>query len=263
MGRTKPNKPRHKLQDLHKVRQRRSAPDADQSTDAGAAAEARISWTPLEQSCGCVAEWGWESQTADPATFMEWTMTRPAALCPWHAETLTGAEGKDMPERLAVLPHGTGVLLHVRRAAADRHELGRELAQRLTALLALVGEGEKAVLENIPAGYRGWLTQNTPQPAQAWFEQQLMDILLNQGRSALPSEVLESMPWPAVQAEAEPTAGQDGTADSEEICRICADSNEWDGIRCSCGHDWICHPGGLGNEPCAHCACTNMQVIPN
>ncbi|MFJ9127839.1 hypothetical protein ACIRJS_27440 [Streptomyces sp. NPDC102340] len=264
MGRTKPSKPRGKQQAPPEVDQPRPVSDGDQGADAAPS----IRWTPLEQACGCVAEWGWDGRNADPHTFMAWTSTRPVAPCPWHAETLAGTEGKDLPDTLVVQPHGTDVLIHVRRAAADRHELGRELSRCLAALFGLIADGEQAVLEQIPAGYRNWLANNTPAPANAWVDQRLMEILLNHGRTALPPEVLENLPILTDEPEPEPepeprtvqTAEQNGTDDPGTSCTACAIANAWGGIVCDCGHDWACHPGSAGNEPCSHCACADMQT---
>ncbi|MFK0288052.1 hypothetical protein ACIQVL_47365 [Streptomyces sp. NPDC090499] len=244
MGRTKKNKPRHKLRGLHDASQRRSA-----RTRA-----APIAWTPLKQSCGCVVDWGWSSQTADPMTFTNWYISRLTVPCPWHTDSVAGASGVALPDEMVLQPHGTSVLLHGRRAAADRHELGGELASRLTHVLEKARQGEAALLDDAPAGFRSWLIANTPDPAQAWLDHELCEIVLNQGRSALPRERLEQLPEQFVSPS--PASTQPESA----ACNICSFSAANGGILCACGHDWACHPGEvLLGEPCSHCPCTNMD----
>ncbi|WP_406490458.1 hypothetical protein OHB06_51830 [Streptomyces sp. NBC_01604] len=246
MGRTKKNKPRHKLRGLHDAGQRRSA-----RTRA-----AQIAWTPLKQACGCVVDWGWSSRTADPMTFTDWYTSRLTVPCPWHRHPVTGASGADLPSEMVIQPHGTSVLLHVRKAAADRHELGGELASRLTHLMETASRGEAALLDDAPAGYRGWLIANTPNPAQAWLEHELCDIVLNQGRSALPRELLEQLPEQLL------TPSPESPQPQSAACNICSFSAANGGILCACGHDWSCHPGDAGQgEPCSHCPCTGMQHV--
>ncbi|RZB19628.1 hypothetical protein StrepF001_12955 [Streptomyces sp. F001] len=246
MGRTKKNKPRHKLRGLHDASQRRTA-----RTRA-----AQIAWTPLKQACGCVVDWGWSSQTADPMTFMEWCPSRLTVSCPWHADPLAGASGTDLPDELVVQPHGTSVLLHARKAAADRHELGGELATRLAHVLETAGRGEQALLDDAPAGFRSWLIANTADPAQAWLEHELCEIILNQGRCALPRELLEHLPEQLL------TPSSESLQPESAACNICSFSAANGGILCACGHDWSCHPGEVRQgEPCSHCACTNMQHV--
>jgi hypothetical protein len=244
MGRTKKNKPRHKLRGLHDASQRRSA-----RTRA-----AQIAWTPLKQACGCVVDWGWSSQTADPMTFKHWYTSRLTVPCPWHSTPVTGASGANLPDELVIQPHGTGVLLHARKAAADRHELGAELTSRLAHVLETAGRGDEALLDDAPAGFRSWLIANTPDPAQAWLDHELTEIILNQGRSALPRELLEHLPEQPLSSS--PESPQPESA----ACNICSLSATNGGILCACGHDWTCHPGEVGRgEPCSHCPCTNMD----
>ncbi|MGI5461225.1 hypothetical protein ACQEWB_50390 [Streptomyces sp. CA-249302] len=243
MGRTKKNKPRHKLRGLHIASQRQGA----------RARAAQIAWTPLKQTCGCVVDWGWSSQTADPLTFRDWCASRLDVPCPWHAPSLAGVSGADLPDDVVIQPHGTGVLLHARKAAADRHELGGELASRLAHLKETAERGTQALLDDAPTGFRNWLIANTPDPAQAWLDHELTEILLNQGRSALTREMLEHLPEHLLTPSS--SRPQPGTA-----CDVCSVSAAAGGILCSCGHDWSCHPGEvLQGEPCSHCPCTNMD----
>lgn len=245
MGRTKKNKPRHKLRGLHDASQRRST-----KTHA-----AQIAWTPLKQACGCVVDWGWSSQTADPLTFRDWCASRLNAPCPWHSPSLAGVSGADLPDNVVIQPRGTGALLHARKAAADRHELGGELASRLAHLKETAERGSEALLEDAPTGFRNWLIANTPDPAQAWLDRELTEIILNQGRSAITREVLERLPeqlLPPSSSRPQPESA---------ACYICSASAAAGGILlCSCGHDWACHPGEvLMGEPCSHCSCANMD----
>jgi hypothetical protein len=244
MGRTKKNKPRHKLRGLRDTSQRRSA----------RARAAQIAWTPLKQACGCVVDWGWSSRSADPLTFTEWCSTRLAVPCPWHADSLAGASGADLPDELALQPHGTSVLLHARKAAADRHELGAELTSRLAHVLEVADRGDEALLDDAPAGFRRWLIDNTPDPARAWLDHELCEIILNQGRSALPRELLEHLPEQLL------TPSPESLQPQSAACTVCSLSAAHGGILCSCGHDWTCHPGEAGvGEPCSHCPCANMD----
>ncbi|WP_108999055.1 hypothetical protein [Streptomyces rishiriensis] len=244
MGRTKKNKPRHKLRGLHDTSQRQSAK----------ARAAQIAWTPLKQACGCVIDWGWSSQTADPMTFSNWCVSRPIVPCPWHTTPVAGVPGPDLPDEITVQPHGTSVLLHARKAAADRHELGGELTFRLAHLMETVSRGQTAVLDDAPAGFRSWLIANTADPVQAWLEHELCEIILNQGRSALPRELLEHLP------EQLRTASLENSQPQSVACSICSFSAASGGILCTCGHDWSCHPTNAErDEPCSHCPCSDMQ----
>ncbi|MCT9113042.1 hypothetical protein N4G69_47270 [Streptomyces mirabilis] len=244
MGRTKKNKPRHKLRGLHHTSQRRSARTRAE----------QIAWTPLKQACGCVVDWGWSSQSADPMTFTDWYTSRLTVPCPWHTTPVTGASGPDLPDEMVVQPRGTSVLLHVRKAAADHHELGAELASRLAHVLETADRGDTALLDDAPAGFRSWLIANTPDPAQAWLDHELTEIILNQGRSALPRELLEHLPEQLLTPS--PSRPQPESA----ACNICSFSAAIGGILCACGHDWTCHPGDVRHgEPCSHCPCTDMQ----
>ncbi|MER6385454.1 hypothetical protein [Streptomyces sp. NPDC001250] len=245
MGRTKKNKPRHKLRGLHDASKRRSARTRT----------AQIAWTPLKQACGCVVDWGWSSQTADPMTFTDWCTNRLTVPCPWHADPLAGASGAALPNELVVQPHGTSVLLYARKAAADRHELGGELASRLAHLMETASRGEEALLDDAPTGFRSWLIANTPDPARAWLEHELTDIILNRGHSALPRELLERLPEGLLAPTASPQSDR-------AACAVCSFSAAHGGLLCVCGHDWSCHPGKVADgEPCSHCACPSMQHL--
>lgn len=50
----------------------------------------------------------------------------------------------------------------------------------------------------------------------------------------------------------------EGWAPSGEDCRRCELSRGAGGVLCVCGHDWGCHTGTAGEEPCTHCGCPDM-----
>ncbi|MFJ9589705.1 hypothetical protein [Streptomyces acidicola] len=244
MGRTKKNKPRHKVRGLHDASRRRSA----------RARAAQIAWTPLKQACGCVVDWGWSQQTADPLTFRNWYAGQLTEPCPWHTTAVAGVSHSDLADGVVIQPRGTSVLLHVRKAAADEHELGAELASRLAHLKKTTERGSEALLDDAPTGFRNWLIANTPNPAQAWLDHELTEIILNRGHSALPRELLERLP------EQLPPPSPASPQPESAACDICFLSAANGGILCACGHDWSCHPGEvLQGEPCSHCPCTNMD----
>lgn len=53
-------------------------------------APTEVSWTPLRQQCGCVTDWGWNSQTVPPPAFISWCLEMVDVNCPWHG----GAGGR-------------------------------------------------------------------------------------------------------------------------------------------------------------------------
>nr|WP_161558186.1 hypothetical protein [Streptomyces antimycoticus] len=180
----KKNKPSRKLRELHHAsRRRQPGPPSTQ-----------VSWTPLKQTCGCVVDWGWTSQTADPVSFKDWFISRLTVPCLWHSPSEAGASGDDLPDNMIVRPRGSNVLLHVRKASGDHLELGAQLASRLERVLDKARQGDAVLLDDAPAGFRNWLIKTTLHPAQAWLDHELTDIILNQGRSALPREILEQLP---------------------------------------------------------------------
>ncbi|MFJ8077043.1 hypothetical protein ACIQ7Q_24660 [Streptomyces sp. NPDC096176] len=162
-------------------------------------------------------------------------------------------EASTLPDQLIVrptaIPH---VLIHARKATDDRRALGTELAQRLAHILDKASHGDAELLDDAPAGFRNWLMMRTENPAQAWLEHELTEIILNQGRSGLPREVLEHFPGQSLQALStpQPTSGS---------CNACSFAAATGGLLCLCGHDWSCHPGNPAEgEPCSHCPCPTM-----
>ncbi|MGW7574676.1 hypothetical protein [Streptomyces sp. NPDC054765] len=243
MGRAKKNKPRRTPNQPHHASQH-------QRTQA---ASTQIAWTPLKQACGCVVDWGWASDTADPMTFMDWVVSRLTVPCPWHATPEAGVSGADLPHELIVQPRGTDVLLHARKASGPHVELGAELADRLDRVLDKARQGDSVLLDDAPTGFRSWLIASTPHPAQAWLEHELTEIILNQGRSTLPRELLERLPEQLLSPPARPQP-------DSAACNVCSFSAATGGLLCTCGHDWSCHPGDVAlGEPCSHCACPDMQ----
>ncbi|WP_329112899.1 hypothetical protein [Streptomyces sp. NBC_01465] len=214
----------------------------------------QVAWTPLEQVCGCVVDWGRSGQSSDPQAFIDWcvgriVLNRP---CPWHEEAGGGAGGGVVPGHLLVQPPGSGVVLNARRAEGSDVALGRELTARLRRLVATVEAGDLALLDTVPAGLRDWLLTETASPARAWLQHELTEILLNRGRAAVPREMLADLP----RQLSEPAGPQPDSA----ACNVCSVSAAHGGILCTCGHDWSCHPGRpCEQEPCSHCDCKNMQ----
>jgi hypothetical protein len=243
VGRTKKNKPRGN----QRVPRKLGKPPA-----AGTAA-AQVRWTPLKQACGCVVDWGWSADTADPLTFRDWCVRRPTVPCPWHTTPEAGASGEDLPNELIVQLRGADVLLHVRKAPQARVALGLELTSRLEDVLDKASQGDSVLLDDAPAGFRSWYMINTPNPAEAWLDHVLNEIILNQGRAAVPAELVEKLfeqPLPP------PTNPQPDSA----ACNICSFAAANGGMLCECGHDWTCHPGSPSQpEPCSHCACADMR----
>ncbi|MGQ4727706.1 MULTISPECIES: hypothetical protein [Streptomyces] len=242
MGRVKKNKPHGK--------QTGGRGDGSKRTPA------TVSWTPLKHVCGCVADWGWSSQTANPFVFKEWFITRLAKQCPWHEPTLGGAEPASLPDHHFVSPLAfPGVYFQVRKATGDNVPLGAELASRLTSLLEKASQGDAELLAGAPHAFRGWLMTHADNPAQEWLDHELTEIILNQGRSALPRELLE-------HAAALDMAKPPSTQPTSAACNVCSFAASVGGLLCECGHDWSCHPGMPGEgEPCSHCPCPNMIHI--
>ncbi|MFJ8536869.1 hypothetical protein [Streptomyces sp. NPDC093591] len=199
-------------------------------------------------------DWGWSPETADPVTFRDTVVSQLTEPCPWHTSN-TRTSGPHSSGELVVQPRGSQVLLRARMAKASDWELGTQLASRLHHVLGKVREGELALLEDAPAGYRSWLIASTPDPAQAWLDHELTDIILNQGRSAMPRELLENLPAGLL-------APSTGPQPESAACNVCSFSAAHGGMLCACGHDWSCHPGNVTEgEPCSHCACPSMQHV--
>lgn len=90
-----------------------------------------------------------------------------------------------------------------------------------------------------------------PPPAGAW------DSPTKESRPA-PVTATKSPGAPA--ARPEDLLNSAGRTPAGEDCQQCAFSAASGGILCGCGHDWGCHSGSAGQEPCTHCGCPNMQT---
>ncbi|MGA6227232.1 hypothetical protein ACPESV_43685 [Streptomyces umbrinus] len=201
-----------------------------------------------------MVDWGWSRDRANPLAFRDWYVSQLSTPCPWHTRPEDGAVGAGLPDVLTVRPE-PGVRLHARKATGDRLVIGAELAARLAAILDKARQGDTVLLDDAPAGFRSWLIAKTPDPARAWLEHELTDIILNQGRSGLPRELLERLPEVLL---APPASPQPDSA----ACNVCSFSAVHGGLLCLCGHDWSCHPGKAADgEPYSHCACPSMQHL--
>jgi hypothetical protein len=92
----------------------------------------RIAWIPFEQACGCVIDWGWNSEAADLASFAIWCRHMVGANCPWHG----GDTGRsvDLPpsELLEMGDPQSGTSYFCRMTTGeDNIALGRGLAAEL------------------------------------------------------------------------------------------------------------------------------------
>ncbi|MCP9209537.1 hypothetical protein [Streptomyces cucumeris] len=151
-----------------------------------------LQWTPVQQSCECVIEWGWDPQHTPPQAFIEWCLAMIDAPCVWH-----GADtGLDIPldqETVSLtVPQGR---LRARRAKGDRCELGVELTRQATDMREKTRLDDVAgLLMDIPAKYQRIMKSRGFDPVQTWVEMRLADIFLNLGRATLTDEMLERLP---------------------------------------------------------------------
>ena len=156
-----------------------------------------LHWTPLQQVCGCVVEWGWDSRRLSPPTFIEWCLAMREANCPWH-----GAEtGMEAPPEKAVVRFkltGPQVLYCKQAASVERQELGKELTRQSSELTGKLREdADSGILMDIPAKLqRVWRAKGVD-PVAAWMDMRLTDIFLNHGRVTLTDEMIEMLPEPS------------------------------------------------------------------
>jgi hypothetical protein len=134
-----------------------------------------ISWTPMAHTCGCVADWGWDAEHADPLSFMQWCSGMVTVGCPWHAVNRL----EDRPPLLVrSSPHGPA--FYARAASAVDVELGQRIASGVQELLAMAENGDEAgILATIPPEYRSWLESQQYDVAEEWFKSRLMNLILN------------------------------------------------------------------------------------
>lgn len=157
--------------------------------------ERPLHWTPLRQECGCVVEWGWDSEKISPPAFIEWCMAMISAPCVWH-----GAEtGIEIPldQKTVSLRTPKGLLFTQRAEGAERRELGLELTRQANEL------GETLKLDDvsglhvgIPAKYQRIMRAKGLDPLETWLDMRMTDIFLNLGQAALTAEMIEMLPEP-------------------------------------------------------------------
>jgi hypothetical protein len=155
-----------------------------------------LHWTPLQQSCGCVVEWGWDTKVIPPPVFVEWCLSMIKAPCVWHgAETGKVSAPEDATVYLK-LPNGPG-RLYVRRVRPEWQELGVDLTSQALELSEKLREDNvSGILVDIPAKYQRVMRAKGFNPAETWIEMRMMDIFLNLGRVTLTSEMIEKLPEP-------------------------------------------------------------------
>lgn len=155
----------------------------------------RMHWTPLQQSCGCVVEWGWDGKSVPPPAFTQWCLSMLGAPCPWH-----GSEtGETNPPQGAMVRFGlpTGGYLHVQQVREARRELGLELTRQARELHEkLMEDGDAGVLKEIPAKYQRVMRAKGFDPVETWLEMRGTDIFLNLGRATMTDEMIETLPEP-------------------------------------------------------------------
>ncbi|WP_346533855.1 tetratricopeptide repeat protein [Micromonospora sp. DPT] len=137
----------------------------------------QVQWTPIEQNCGCVIDWGWDQQS-DPVAFMTWCSAMAAANCIWH-----GAESGKFPApppdvTISLRDPRSGVSFYARRAQGDDDGRGRELT---TQLRDLAGQTREELIATMPEQLRDYFVDNGYDPAEQWLDTRLTDIILNSG----------------------------------------------------------------------------------
>ncbi|MEV5210890.1 hypothetical protein AB0K35_25780 [Micromonospora sp. NPDC053740] len=155
---------------------------------------AKIAWTPLKHRCGCVADWGWDSEAIPPPQFIAWCINVVGENCPWHG----GETEQDMPipanETIALTHPGSGASIYVRKATGSDVALGEQLAADLQGLMEKATNNKLALVGEIPPRYRKWLYANGYDPLEAWLDQRLTDIVLNRGEVTVTPEMLNQVP---------------------------------------------------------------------
>ncbi|MFG3710849.1 hypothetical protein [Micromonospora sp. NPDC047730] len=154
---------------------------------------AGITWTPLKMTCGCVIDWGWDSNKVPPPVFIQWCISTVGTNCPWHGGETGQAVPRPDHETIALTNPADGVSFYARKATGDDIALGERLAEELRQLMDKVTNDKLAVIKEIPLKYRKWLYANGYDPLEAWLDQRLTDIVLNRGVGSVPPEILEMM----------------------------------------------------------------------
>lgn len=153
-----------------------SPPDVSMSPLDPADLNDAISWTPLAHTCGCVADWGWDAEHADPLSFMQWCSGMVTVECPWHA---VARSAEDRPPVLVrSSPHGPAFF--ARAASGADVELGQRIAAGIQELLAMAENRDEAgILATVSPEYRAWLESQQYDVAEEWFKSRLVNLILN------------------------------------------------------------------------------------
>lgn len=158
-----------------------------------------LHWTPIQQACGCVVEWGWDTKRIAPPAFMEWCMAMLNAPCVWH-----GAEtGVEVPAntKVVALRSPMGNLYTKKVVGNQRQELGVELSRQAKDLSARMKQDDVAgILREMPPKYRRIMRAKGYDPVESWLESKIADIFLNHGRVTLTNEMIEMLPEPGEPA---------------------------------------------------------------
>ncbi|WP_253886226.1 tetratricopeptide repeat protein [Actinokineospora diospyrosa] len=135
-----------------------------------------VQWTPLAHACGCVVDWGWEAERADPLAFMQWCSGMVTLECPWHAV----ARFAEHRPPLLVETSPRGPAFYARAASGVDVELGQRIALRIQQLLAMVESGDEAgIRESVPPEYRTWLEAQQYDVVEESFRWCLVELVLN------------------------------------------------------------------------------------
>jgi TPR repeat protein len=136
-------------------------------------------WTPIEQRCGCVIDWGWD-QRSNPEAFMMWCVEMTAANCVWH-----GADSGQFPApppnaTISLVDRRSGVAYLTRRATGDDIKLGQELTRQIKELMT---SSRDDLIAKVPRTLHEHFVEEGYDPAEQWMQTRLTDIVLNRGSS--------------------------------------------------------------------------------
>ncbi|MEU0509278.1 tetratricopeptide repeat protein [Amycolatopsis sp. NPDC006125] len=135
-----------------------------------------ISWTPIAHTCGCVADWGWDAEHADPLSFMQWCSSMVTVKCPWHAV----ARFPENRPPLLVRSSPRSPAFYARTASGIDVEPGKRIASGIQELVSMAENGDEAsILATISPQYRSWLESQQYDVIEEWFQWRLMNLILN------------------------------------------------------------------------------------
>ena len=145
-----------------------------------------IAWTPIEQLCQCVIEWGWHDETCDPMTFMQFVAKMPLYPCGWHGAETGRPVQVSRSGTLVYTDAGKPPFFYIRRALPEREVLGQRISRELKRVLAMSDQDMAAVVEGMHPSYRAFLGEEGYDPRDAWMESKLTDLILNCNPSSNP-----------------------------------------------------------------------------